>query len=130
MPETEKKTAYFKVTIDTPLFIDFDYWKCLTKPGQTTTDPEPTPAVAVNPYSTVELENADDLVRVDVRTEGSTTYVAGLTTGTLAAVKNVEFDGSAAFGVTFRTYAPAVIEVRDGKLAGQKLTTLRLNNTN
>ena len=27
MAETEKKTAYFKVTIDTPLFIDFDYWK-------------------------------------------------------------------------------------------------------
>ena len=27
MAETEKTTAYVKVTIDTPLFIDFDYWK-------------------------------------------------------------------------------------------------------
>lgn len=27
MAETEKKPAYVKVTVDTPLFIDFDYWK-------------------------------------------------------------------------------------------------------
>ena len=27
MAENEKKTAYMKLTVDTPLFIDFDYWK-------------------------------------------------------------------------------------------------------
>ena len=27
MAETEKKPAYIKLTVDTPLFIDFDYWK-------------------------------------------------------------------------------------------------------
>ena len=27
MAETEKKPVYVKVTVDTPLFIDFDYWK-------------------------------------------------------------------------------------------------------
>ena len=27
MPEAEKKPAYLKMTVDTPLFIDFDYWK-------------------------------------------------------------------------------------------------------
>ena len=27
MPEAEKKPAYMKMTVDTPLFIDFDYWK-------------------------------------------------------------------------------------------------------
>ena len=27
MAETEKKPAYMKLTVDTPLFIDFDYWK-------------------------------------------------------------------------------------------------------
>ena len=27
MAENEKKTAYMKLTVDTPLFIDFEYWK-------------------------------------------------------------------------------------------------------
>ena len=27
MAEPEKKPAYMKVTVDTPLFIDFEYWK-------------------------------------------------------------------------------------------------------
>ena len=27
MAEIEKKPAYMKVTVDTPLYIDFDYWK-------------------------------------------------------------------------------------------------------
>ena len=27
MAETEKKPVYMKLTVDTPLFIDFDYWK-------------------------------------------------------------------------------------------------------
>ena len=27
MAEAEKKPAYMKVTVDTPLFIDFEYWK-------------------------------------------------------------------------------------------------------
>lgn len=27
MAENEKKPAYMKVTVDTPLFIDFDFWK-------------------------------------------------------------------------------------------------------
>ncbi len=27
MAETDKKPAYIKLTVDTPLFIDFDYWK-------------------------------------------------------------------------------------------------------
>ena len=91
----------------------------------------PPPGVDyVNPYETVELESANQLVRVEVKTEGNVTYVSGLTTGTLAAVKYVQFEGSAAFGVTFKTDSPAVIEVRDGKLAGERLTSLRLPGTN
>ena len=27
MAEIEKKPVYLKITVDTPLFIDFDYWK-------------------------------------------------------------------------------------------------------
>ena len=27
MAETEKKPVYTKVTVDTPLYIDFDFWK-------------------------------------------------------------------------------------------------------
>ena len=27
MAEIEKKTAYMKLTVDTPLFIDFEFWK-------------------------------------------------------------------------------------------------------
>ena len=125
---TGKHEVYFVGKIGS---IDFDYWKALAAPGQTTPDPEPTPVVTtVDPYSTVELENADDIVRVAVKSEGNVTFVEGITTGTLVAVKNVEFDGSAAFGLTFRTTEPAIIEVRDGKLAGEKLATLKLNNTN
>ena len=126
---TGKHEVYFVGKIGS---IDFDSWIAVKAPGQTTPepDPEPTPVVTtVDPYSTVELENADDIVRVEVKTEGNVTYVEGITNGTLVAVKNVEFDGSAAIGVTFRTTAPSIVEVRDGRLAGEKLTTLRFPNT-
>ena len=112
--------------------IDFDSWTAVKAPGTVTPepDPEPTPTVTVDPYSTVELENADDIVRVEVKTEGNVTYVEGITNGTLVAVKNVEFDGSAAIGVTFRTTEPAIVDIRDGRLAGEKLASLKLSNTN
>lgn len=35
MAETEKKTAYTKVTVDTPLYIDFEAWKSKEKNWRT-----------------------------------------------------------------------------------------------
>ncbi len=111
--------------------VDFDSWTAYVAPGTVTPEPTPDPEPAVvNPYETVQLENGNDKVNVEVKTEGDVTFVSGIKGGTLVSVKNVAFEGSAAFGLTYRTTEPSIVEVRDGKLAGEKLTTLRLSNTN
>ncbi len=112
--------------------VDVDYWTCVDS-IDTPTEPtpiDPTPVVtSVNPYDTVEAESGS-AIRAEVRSENGVTYVAGLTSGTMLINKNVVFEGSKALSVTYRASDAALVEVREGGLAGNLIATLKLGNTN
>lgn len=127
---TGKHEIYFVGKIGT---VDFDYWTAVTAPGtvipEDPTPVEPAPSV-ISPYETVQAEVATDVVNASIKSENGVTFISGIKPGAMMSVKNLAFEGSAAFGLTYKTNNVSIVEVRDAKLAGEKLATLRLSNTN
>ena len=121
---------------------DIDSWKALLPPGQQPVTPDPTPVVdpsnptpadptilpdVVNPYSTVEGENSQEM-KGAVAITVDNTRCAMIRSNGYAAVKNVDFaDGLAAFIVTAKASKLAVLEVRLDSPEGQVVSNVKLN---
>lgn len=121
---------------------DIDSWKALLPPGQQPVTPEPTPVVdpsnptpadptilpdVVNPYSTVEGENSQEM-KGAVAITVDNTRCAMIRSDGYAAVKNVDFaDGLAAFIVTAKASKLAVLEVHLDSPEGQVVSNVKLN---
>ncbi|WP_026661499.1 cellulose binding domain-containing protein [Butyrivibrio proteoclasticus] len=113
--------------------VHFDSWKAMTAPVKPNPDPEepiddPEPVVTdkVNPYTTVEAENATVMEKLDVKTADGRTYVERLRPRVTYVVKNVEFDGAEKIAITYKSDCSHVLEIHDGDTYGPRLAFLNI----
>ncbi len=116
--------------------VQFDSWKAIIAPVKPNPDPdepidEPDPIVTetVNPYVTVEAEDATVMEGLDIKTDGSRTYVERLRPRVTYIVKNVEFDGSEKIAITYKSDSAHVLEIHDGATNGPRLAFLNIPNS-
>ena len=116
--------------------VHFDSWKAMTAPVKPNPDPEepiddPEPVVTdkVNPYTTVEAEDATVMEGLEVKNSDGRTYVERLRPRVTYIVKNVEFDGSDKIAITYKSHAAHVLEIHDGDTYGPRLAFLNIPNS-
>ena len=113
--------------------VQFDSWTAIIAPLKPNPDePDPDDPIVtdkVNPYVTVEAEDATEMEGLEVKTDGNRTYVERLRPRVTYIVKNVEFDGSEKIAITYKSDSAHVLEIHDGAKNGPRLAFLNIPNS-
>lgn len=126
-----KHDLYFVAALQGATVL-FDSWKVMAppvkpNPEEPVVDPEePVVTDKINPYTTVEAEDATIMEKLDVKTADGRTYVERLRPRVTYVVKNVEFDGASKIAITYKSDCSHVLEIHDGDTYGPRLAFLNI----